>query len=446
MGFNSSFRADARGFKGGVWIVWDPLVVNLTILDFGDQFIHAEGCLVDGSKYFITTVYASPRPTRRVLLWDKLKLLSVGAELTQNLENLTSRLKKWNKEVFGNIFKRKQRLVDQLRSAEACSISNPSDANRAAEEAIRAKLELTLWQEEALWIQKSRAKWVVEGDRNTHFFHMSALKRRAFNRIKRLKDGSDIWIDDQEMLARMATDHFKVFYSGTTSQFGRLIGKIRNFIWGSTEGTRKIHNVNWQTVCKPKCLGGLGLRSARDLNRAFLMKIVWGLLSKPTDLWAQVLLTKYMIRTDEGWRHKRQSGFSAAWRGMLSVWGDTTNGLQWSIRDGRRTKFWTNIWLDSGATLIDFASNIQGVNPLCSVSDFCLPDGSWDFQRLSCCLPPEIILQIGGMTPPRAGAGEDVLVWGLEDNGRFSVKSAYALLRDYRLDDRNGKWQKVWQW
>ncbi|CAN1743013.1 Putative ribonuclease H protein At1g65750 [Linum perenne] len=50
------------------------------------------------------------------------------------------------------------------------------------------------------------------------------------------------------------------------------------------------------------------------------------------------------------------------------------------------------------------------------------------------------------MTPPRAGAGEDVLVWGLEDNGRFSVKSAYALLRDHRLDDSNGKWQKVWQW
>ncbi|CAN1761168.1 Putative ribonuclease H protein At1g65750 [Linum perenne] len=176
------------------------------------------------------------------------------------------------------------------------------------------------------------------------------------------------------------------------------------------------------------------------------MKIVWGLLSKPTDLWAQVLLTKYMIRTDQGWRHKRRSGFSAAWRGMLSVWEATTNGLQWSIGDGRRTKFWTDIWLDFGATLIDFASNIQGVNPLCSVSDFCLPDGSWDFQRLSRCLPPGIILQIGGMTPPRAGAGEDVLVWGLEDNGRFSVKSAYALLRDYRLDDHNGKWKKVWQW
>ncbi|CAN1152714.1 Putative ribonuclease H protein At1g65750, partial [Linum perenne] len=51
---------------------------------------------------------------------------------------------------------------------------------------------------------------------------------------------------------------------------------IRNFIWGSTDGARKIHNVNWQTVCKPKCLGGLGLRSDKELNKAFLMKIAWG--------------------------------------------------------------------------------------------------------------------------------------------------------------------------
>ncbi|CAN1191033.1 Putative ribonuclease H protein At1g65750 [Linum perenne] len=222
--------------------------------------------------------------------------------------------------------------------------------------------------------------------------------------------------------------------------------KIRNFIWGSTEGSRRIHNVNWETVCKPKCLGGLGLRSARDLNKAFLMKLVWGMLSRPNELWVQVMLTKYMKNSGQGWCLKRRSGFSATWRGMLSVWSDTINGLQWSIRDGNRTKFWTDTWLDSGVTLIDFATNIQGVNHLNSVSDFCLENGSWDFNKLENCLPPEMVLQVGGMTPPRMGAGDDTLVWGLEDNGRFSIKSAYALLQEFRPDDRDRKWKRLWDW
>ncbi|CAN1192031.1 Putative ribonuclease H protein At1g65750, partial [Linum perenne] len=195
--------------------------------------------------------------------------------------------------------------------------------------------------------------------------------------------------------------------------------KIRNFIWGSTDGARKIHNVNWQTVCKPKCMGGFGLRSARELNEAFLMKIAWGVFSRPGDLWVKVLLTKYMKHSANGMCLKRRSGYSAIWRGVLSVWEETLNGLQWSIRNGRRTKFWTDVWLDSGVTLIDFPLNIQGVNPSISV---------------------------GGMIPPRSDAGEDFLVWGLEENGKFSIKSAYGLLKDFRLDEQNGRWQKVWKW
>ncbi|CAN1151985.1 hypothetical protein LINPERHAP2_LOCUS18456, partial [Linum perenne] len=76
MGFAAAFRVDAVGFKGGVWLVWDPNSVKLNVVEYGSQFIHVEGKLEDGSSYFCTAVYASPVPTERVLLWDALKRIS----------------------------------------------------------------------------------------------------------------------------------------------------------------------------------------------------------------------------------------------------------------------------------------------------------------------------------------------------------------------------------
>ncbi|CAN1845379.1 hypothetical protein LINPERHAP1_LOCUS37823, partial [Linum perenne] len=75
---------------------------------------------------------------------------------------------------------------------------------------------------------------------------------------------------------------------------------------------------------------------------------------RPDELWAKVLITK-------GFTLKRQKVHSAVWRGVLSVWNDTLNSLQWSIKDGKRTKFWTDVWLDSRISLFDYANNIQGV-------------------------------------------------------------------------------------
>ncbi|CAN1790174.1 Putative ribonuclease H protein At1g65750 [Linum perenne] len=121
-------------------------------------------------------------------------------------------------------------------------------------------------------------------------------------------------------------------------------------------------------------------------------------------------------------------------------------GVRCCIRDGRRTNFWTDAWLDSGVTLREFAGNNQGVVLSNSVSDFCLTNGAWDIPKLVSCLPPDLVLQVVGMTPPCPSSGDDALVWGLEDNGRFSVKSAYALIKDLRLDGGQGGWNRIWKW
>ncbi|CAN1754104.1 Putative ribonuclease H protein At1g65750 [Linum perenne] len=222
--------------------------------------------------------------------------------------------------------------------------------------------------------------------------------------------------------------------------------KIRDFIWGSVDGARRIHNINWDTVCKPKKLGGLGLRSARELNKAFIMKIVWGLIDRPSELWAQVIISKYLKKTEGGYVLARKTGFSAVWRGMMKVWPNVIDGIQWSVRDGKTTKFWTDRWLDSGALLVDQALNIQGVNPSLLVSQVIKTNGDWDSDFLSSVLPHDIVLQVIGMSPPLDNLGQDSLVWGLEANGAFSVRSAYLMLSDIEPDSSDGFWSRIWRW
>ncbi|CAN1824589.1 Putative ribonuclease H protein At1g65750 [Linum perenne] len=103
-------------------------------------------------------------------------------------------------------------------------------------------------------------------------------------------------------------------------------------------------------------------------------------------------------------------------------------------------------WIDCGAVLIDHAINLQGINSSLSVSDFCLNNGSWDLPKLREVLPENVVWQVYGMSPPREELGEDRMVWGLEKDGRFSVKSAYNMLIEFNLDEGSSDWARVWDW
>lgn len=39
---------------------------------------------------------------------------------------------------------------------------------------------------------------------------------------------------------------------------------VRSFVWNGNDGFNKIHLVDWQTMCRPKRYGGVGLRNFHD--------------------------------------------------------------------------------------------------------------------------------------------------------------------------------------
>lgn len=99
----------------------------------------------------------------------------------------------------------------------------------------------------------------------------------------------------------------------------------RGFIWGESYNGRKVHLVSWEKVCKPKQYGGLGLRKARDVNMAFIMKAGWRLCTQRDALWNSVVRKKYkcgdqvvpLVDTT-----KQGNNF---WRGVCCDWNSVLN-------------------------------------------------------------------------------------------------------------------------
>ncbi|CAN1822383.1 Putative ribonuclease H protein At1g65750 [Linum perenne] len=224
--------------------------------------------------------------------------------------------------------------------------------------------------------------------------------------------------------------------------------RIRNFVWGTTEEARKISLVAWDKICLPKENGGLGLRMAGLLNRAYLTKLAFVFFKDKDRLWVRLLQHKYFTDSGtEGLRPRKLLSQSPLWKGLSREWGTMLDGARSSVRNGVDTLFWTNIWVDSGQRLLDAAdTSAQGFNIDSSVADFTTADGQWDFVSISKFLPPDVVDVIAGMTPPQQNRGDDDWIWGCEKSGIFSIKSAYNLISSMEIGQDSEKWKSIWNW
>ncbi|CAN1126818.1 Putative ribonuclease H protein At1g65750 [Linum perenne] len=220
--------------------------------------------------------------------------------------------------------------------------------------------------------------------------------------------------------------------------------RVRNFVWGSSNDTRKVHLVSWEKICENKDCGGLGLKMSKQLNRAYMLKLAFTFLQNPDALWVRVLQSKYFKEVGEALIPCHKSAQSPIWRAICKEWPTMLQGSRAAIRNGKETMFWTTRWVDSGVKLIDAALDPTNVDLEMSVADLVTSEGSWDFSKLQTILPAEAIDMIAGMSTPAPERGEDQWVWGMDSKGQFTIKSAYNLLRSNQSS--SDRWSSVWFW
>ena len=68
------------------------------------------------------------------------------------------------------------------------------------------------------WGKMARKEWLVNGDRNSRFFHQSMKTRKTRSRIVKLKDSSGVWVEDPDQIKQLfITDFTARFKSAPVS-------------------------------------------------------------------------------------------------------------------------------------------------------------------------------------------------------------------------------------
>ncbi|KAK8623519.1 hypothetical protein V6N13_118402 [Hibiscus sabdariffa] len=112
-------------------------------------------------------------------------------EIAENLEMFTKAATDWNRDTFGNIGRRKTQLLARITSIEKRFESHGTDRLFDLERDLKCEFDDVFAQEESLWFQRSRSRWirrnVRDGDRNTRFYHQVTKARQKRRNVTMIK-------------------------------------------------------------------------------------------------------------------------------------------------------------------------------------------------------------------------------------------------------------------
>ena len=132
-----------------------------------------------------------------------------GGDILTKTGNLAKSLAIWNRNVFGNIFKQKKSLLARISGIQRSLGRGNNVFLKNLEKDLIADYEKIRDAEAIFWRQKSRDKWLCDGDRNTKFFHLTTIVRRRRNKVDGLFDANGVWTEDLSKMHSIAVDFFQ---------------------------------------------------------------------------------------------------------------------------------------------------------------------------------------------------------------------------------------------
>ncbi|KAK7259025.1 hypothetical protein RIF29_24619 [Crotalaria pallida] len=132
---------------------------------------------------------------------------------------------------------------------------------------------------------------------------------------------------------------------------------------------------------------------------------------------------------------------------MTKLWPLICDNRRYSIRDGNACLFWKDQWCEGNSFLeLNFNPNNILVSAYAIVKMLSKENEEWNIPLLQNILPPTILSSILAVPHPEMSLGSGIMIWNGEDSGRFSIKSAYAILANEKAWVSPIPWSIIWKW
>ncbi|XP_042489264.1 uncharacterized protein LOC122069344 [Macadamia integrifolia] len=128
------------------------------------------------------------------------------------LKRLRPIIKTWARENFPNFeieLVRTREALDQIQAQ--IELQGMDDSLFGQEADAKSAYLVAMKNHEKLWAEKSRIRWLKEGDRNSKFFHLYTKVKRAKNTIRRVKKIDESIISDRGDLACYMSKFYEDF-------------------------------------------------------------------------------------------------------------------------------------------------------------------------------------------------------------------------------------------
>ncbi|XP_042495183.1 uncharacterized protein LOC122074441 [Macadamia integrifolia] len=243
----------------------------------------------------------------------------------------------------------------------------------------------------------------------------------------------------RSLISGMPSHNFSVYW--WSSSLLNIMGRwMRNFIWSGDPETAKGVTINWDSICKPKQEGGLGIRRLRDVNKALLCKHVWNIRHSSSAL-SNIINARFLRKNGE---LKKGYKSSTIWPGLRRMWSLVSSKERWVVGNGVSINFWKDRWVDSKsfqekAGLRDdlFASSSM------TVADF-IDNNEWNFP--TCISDPlgKVFLSCFGLIWKDQSSIAELISWWKRKRRILSVKDPWAagliIVTDTIWQERNHRW------